>query len=150
MHAKTAYNTPTPKANKHNTYTCASAFRLATLGGAECVNMADRIGSIEPGKLADIVLYDALSPNLAGCSDPFRGIAIHATGQDVEWVIVNGKVVKKAGRLTPVTTASGIEDWLAVAKRLRERQEVLRGKLSQYDLEDRYARVVKSLGTKFA
>jgi cytosine/adenosine deaminase-related metal-dependent hydrolase len=150
LHAQTAYNTSTPKANKHNSYSCASAFRLATLGGAECVNMADRIGTVEPGKLADIVLYDALSPNLAGVSDPFRGIAIHATGQDVEWVFVNGKVVKKAGALVPITTSVGLEDWPAVARRLRERQAVVRGKLAQYDLEERYVHVANSLGATFA
>lgn len=51
------------KPPKHNKFTSADAFRLATLGGAECLNMSHLIGSIEVGKKADIVIFDATSAN---------------------------------------------------------------------------------------
>ena len=111
---------------------------------------ADRIGSIEPGKLADIVLYDADSINLAGCTDPFKGIVIHATAQDVDLVMVNGTIVKKDGRLLPVATSRGAEEWPKIAARLKTRITGIQKRLAGTDLDARYDTVAKILHYDFA
>lgn len=114
-----------PKYNKHRS---ADAFRLATLGGAEALNMADRIGSIEVGKKADLVVFDADSVNLAGIVDPIQGITFHATNADVELVMVNGEVVKRNGKLTKV-------EWGPVARELRKKAADVRERFPPETLE---------------
>ncbi|TFK45877.1 Metallo-dependent hydrolase [Heliocybe sulcata] len=115
----------------YNNLPAASAFRLATLGGAEAAHVSSKLGSLEVGKLADIVIYDADSINLAGCRDPFRGIALHATGADVETVIVNGEIVKRDGKLVR-------KQWKEVAKQLKHQQDSLRERLARIDLDEQY------------
>ncbi|KDQ57003.1 hypothetical protein JAAARDRAFT_178495 [Jaapia argillacea MUCL 33604] len=131
------------RGHQYNNIKAASAFRLATLGGAEAAHVASDLGSIEVGKLADILLYDATSVNLASCSDPFRGIVIHATAEDVEWVIVNGEVVKKEGKLVR-------KEWSQVAKELKCRAAKIREQLSKYDLDERYNAIVRQFGLPVA
>jgi cytosine/adenosine deaminase-related metal-dependent hydrolase len=44
--------------------TVEEAFNLGTLGGARAIGMQDKIGTLKPGYLADIVVWDALSPGM--------------------------------------------------------------------------------------
>jgi 5-methylthioadenosine/S-adenosylhomocysteine deaminase len=73
--------------------------RLATLDGARVWNLDDEIGSLTPGKLADIAIIDMRSPHLDGYGDPVAVMVLGAGPADVETVIVGGDVVKRDGRL---------------------------------------------------
>jgi cytosine/adenosine deaminase-related metal-dependent hydrolase len=73
--------------------------RLATLDGARVWNLDDEIGSLTPGKLADIAIVDMRSPHLDGFGDPVAVMVLGAGPADVETVIVGGDVVKRDGRL---------------------------------------------------
>ncbi|THH15252.1 hypothetical protein EW146_g5197 [Bondarzewia mesenterica] len=115
---------------------------------AQAAHASTTVGSIEPGKLADIVLYDADSINLAGCTDPFRGVVMHATAQDVAWVFVGGKVVKREGRLVPVEhSGEGKKgrEWGDVARVLKERMEGIRARVKGVDMEARYTQVAQAI-----
>ncbi|CCM01752.1 uncharacterized protein FIBRA_03818 [Fibroporia radiculosa] len=130
--------------NKHtlpqyNNETCADAFRLATLGGAEALNMSNIIGSIEVGKKADIVIFDTDSPNLAGIDDPILGVTFHATNADVELVMVNGEIVKRNGRLTKVL-------WGPVARELKQRANEVRERFPRDFLEARWNKYYQANG----
>ncbi|KZT66045.1 Metallo-dependent hydrolase [Daedalea quercina L-15889] len=114
-----------PKCNRH---LCADAFRLATLGGAEALNLHDKIGTIEVGKKADIVVFDTDSANLAGIDDPISGITFHATNADVELVMVNGEILKRDGRLTKVP-------WGPVAQELKQKAREVRERFPREELE---------------
>ena len=81
--------------------------------------MSDSIGTIEVGKKADIVIFDAQSANLAGCPDPFQGVVFHASNADVETVFVNGEIVKRDFKLTKVA-------WGPVAKELKAKGDEIR------------------------
>jgi 5-methylthioadenosine/S-adenosylhomocysteine deaminase len=71
-----------------------------TRDGAAAIGMGDRVGSLEVGKRADIVLLDNRSPSLAPLVDGY-GVLVHsASGHDVDTVIVDGRVVLSGGRLT--------------------------------------------------
>lgn len=129
MHEKIRNEATT--APPHNKFNSADAFRLATLGGAEALNLSRLIGTIEEGKKADIVIYDALSANLAGICDPFQGIVFHASNADIETVLVNGEVLKRNGRLTKV-------DWSSVAKDLHQAAEGIRARLPDDVLENKW------------
>jgi 5-methylthioadenosine/S-adenosylhomocysteine deaminase len=73
--------------------------RLATLEGARVWNMDHEIGSLTPGKQADITIIDMRSPHLDGYGDSVATMVLGAGPADVETVIVGGDVVKRQGQL---------------------------------------------------
>ena len=113
-----------------NKYSCVDAFRLGTLGGAEALNLANLIGSVEVGKRADLLIFDGDSVNLAGAEDPIAGVVFHASSEDIEYVLVDGEIVKKGGKL--------VRDWAPVAKELRQRANDLRERWPADALEARW------------
>ena len=80
---------------------CADALRWGTLGGARALGLEDRIGSLSPGKQADVVLLRGDSLGMAGWdrAHPERAIVLHARVDDVDTVLVGGEVVKTGGRM---------------------------------------------------
>jgi len=78
-----------------------TVFDLATMGGARALGIAELVGTIEPGKRADIVVLRRdrahVSP-LAG-TDPVASVVYAHAGADVDTVIVDGEVVVRGGRL---------------------------------------------------
>ena len=72
--------------------------RIATLEGAQTLGIGDRIGSLEPGKKADLIMLNLKVPHMTPVlSRPVRNIAPNivysARGDEVETVIIDGKVV---------------------------------------------------------
>ncbi|MEO0400394.1 MAG: amidohydrolase family protein, partial [Pseudomonadota bacterium] len=67
----------------------------ATMGGAKAINLDDRIGSLTPGKQADIVLMRARGP----MNDPATTIVTAMDTSNVDTVIVAGKTQKRAGAM---------------------------------------------------
>lgn len=73
------------------------ALDMATLGGAQAFGRSD-LGSLEPGKLADVVVLDARGPRLQPLHDPVSQVVYSARGGDVEHVVVHGKLVVRDRR----------------------------------------------------
>ncbi len=85
------------------TVLCAEkVVEMATLGGARVLGMADRIGSIAPGKCADIILVNMDKPHLTPLYNPFSHLVYAASGADVVTSIIDGKVVMKDRRLLTI------------------------------------------------
>ncbi|MAT06935.1 MAG: N-ethylammeline chlorohydrolase [Acidimicrobiaceae bacterium] len=78
------------------------AFDMATMGGARAVGLADRIGSIEVGKRADLVVIERGGAHVApiGRSDPFSQLVYAHTAADVRDVLVEGRAVVRDRTLT--------------------------------------------------
>jgi len=76
-----------------------SVLRLATLGGAAALGMADSIGSLEVGKQADLILIDTRQPHLTPMYSPVSHVVYAAKGADVREVMVAGKWRVKNGKL---------------------------------------------------
>jgi 5-methylthioadenosine/S-adenosylhomocysteine deaminase len=71
---------------------------MATMGGAKSLGMEDRIGSITPGKKADLLLIkNDQSPAMTPILNPTAHVVYQAGTADIHTVVVNGKVVKYAG-----------------------------------------------------
>lgn len=68
---------------------------MMTINAARALNMAEHIGSLEVGKQADIAIVDARQPHLIPQILPVSRLVNHAAGQDVETVIVAGKVLMR-------------------------------------------------------
>ncbi|HAN72109.1 MAG TPA: N-ethylammeline chlorohydrolase [Actinobacteria bacterium] len=71
----------------------ADVVRMATLEGARSLGLGDRLGSVEVGKEADLVLIDARVPHLTPLHDPYTAVVFAAGRSDVRHVLVAGQVV---------------------------------------------------------
>jgi cytosine/adenosine deaminase-related metal-dependent hydrolase len=76
------------------------ALELATLTGAQALGVGDDIGSLEPGKKADLVLFDTQRPEWQALFNPVNNLVYNADGRSVHTVIVDGRVVVDAYRQT--------------------------------------------------
>jgi 5-methylthioadenosine/S-adenosylhomocysteine deaminase len=73
---------------------------MQTRAGAEAVGLADRIGSLEPGKRADLVIRTDRIPEAHPGMDPVREAVLVSRSKSVDTVIVDGQIVVRGGRLT--------------------------------------------------
>lgn len=71
----------------------------ATIGGAQVAGIADRTGSLTPGKKADIVIIDGSAVNVAPVIDPVGAVVCAADVSNVKTVLVAGEVLKRDFRL---------------------------------------------------
>jgi 5-methylthioadenosine/S-adenosylhomocysteine deaminase len=82
------------------TITVRQALELATIKSAQCIGLDRRIGSLTPGKQADVVLLRKSDINMRAAADPIAAIVLHAGVANVDTVIINGNIVKQDGKLT--------------------------------------------------
>jgi len=73
---------------------------MATIRGAEALLLERQVGSIEPGKRADLVLYDADTPEWRPLLNPVNNLVYAASGASVRTVLIDGRVVLDEGRIT--------------------------------------------------
>jgi 5-methylthioadenosine/S-adenosylhomocysteine deaminase len=81
-----------------------AVLKMATLGGAEALRMEDRIGSLEPGKRADLVVLDLSAPAALPLFDPVSHVVYSASSRAVETVIVEGKILMDRRRIRTLDT----------------------------------------------
>ena len=86
--------------------TAREVLHMATLGGARALGMAEEIGSLEPGKAADLVLFPEHSPSLANIHDPYQKLVYCASVRDVAQVWVAGEPVVADGQVLRVDVAA--------------------------------------------
>jgi len=72
-----------------------SVLTMATRGSAAVLGLEHEIGSLEPGKRADIIVVDTRSPHLTPMYNPFSHIVYAARGADVRHTVINGRVVMR-------------------------------------------------------
>ncbi|MDY6973222.1 MAG: amidohydrolase [Thermodesulfobacteriota bacterium] len=76
---------------------------MATVNGARCALWDNEIGSLEPGKMADVTIFDTQRPEWQPLyTNPLVNLVYSATGSSVDTVLVGGRVLIKAGRLLNV------------------------------------------------
>ncbi len=82
-----------------------TALLMATRNGAEILGLGDKIGSIKPGKRADLVIADLDQPHLMPLYDIYSHITYCLRPSDIETVMVNGKIVVENGKPTTMDEA---------------------------------------------
>ncbi|MEE2951396.1 MAG: amidohydrolase family protein [Pseudomonadota bacterium] len=102
-----------------------TVFEAATMGGARAMGLETEIGSLEPGKKADIVLLDYRRPHLTPCLDPLGNLVHVAQGRDVEMVFVDGRLVVEGGRSVLIDQDTIVHDAQKAAEALWARAKVL-------------------------
>jgi 5-methylthioadenosine/S-adenosylhomocysteine deaminase len=96
-----------------------AVFRLATRDGARSLGLGDRVGSIEPGKLADLVLVDANGPEAVPLYDVYSQLVYALKGGSVRTVVVGGRVVLRDRQSLTLDAAEVVSRARAIADRIR-------------------------------
>ncbi len=81
-----------------------------TVDAAEAIGMADRLGTVAPGYLADLVVINFEGLHTAPNYSLLDNIIYCCTGRDVDTVVVNGRVVVSGGKLTTLDEAQLVEE----------------------------------------
>jgi 5-methylthioadenosine/S-adenosylhomocysteine deaminase len=98
-----------------------TAFAMATIAGAEAIGLGDRIGSLETGKAADVVIHDGRSAAWSPPGDPALQLVWGTDGRSVRDVVVDGKVVVRDSRCTTVDEQALHEAAIEIRAHLLER-----------------------------
>ena len=93
------------------------ALRIGTMGGARNLGRTDEIGSLEPGKLADLALWDLSGLGHADIADPV-GALVFGPPAPVKLLTVGGRTVVRDGELVTADEAELARDCRAAARRL--------------------------------
>ena len=79
--------------------TCRQALEWATINGAKMLGLDHRVGSLTPGKQADVLLLRAGDLNMFPVHDPIASVVMQAGLANVDTVLVAGRAVKRHGKL---------------------------------------------------
>ncbi|MFE7840604.1 amidohydrolase [Streptomyces sp. NPDC057474] len=91
------------------------AVRMATIEGARALGLGDHLGSLEPGKRADLIVLDLGGPHLRPRHDPWSTLAYAAHSADVRDTVVEGRVLMRERVLTTLDEAAALADLEALA-----------------------------------
>jgi cytosine/adenosine deaminase-related metal-dependent hydrolase len=72
---------------------------LATIDGARSMGIDGSVGSLTPGKRADLIMVDTRALNLAVLTEPAHLLVEAAQPANVDTVIIDGRILKRGGRL---------------------------------------------------
>jgi 5-methylthioadenosine/S-adenosylhomocysteine deaminase len=96
--------------------------KLATIDGARDLGIADRTGSLTPGKRADLILVRTTDVNLAPVLDPAHSLVYAAQPANVDTVVVDGRILRRGGEFTALdqerVVAEATESLLALHARV--------------------------------
>ena len=97
-----------------------TALDLATMGGARAMGMERLIGSLEPGKRADLIAVSMSAARQTPSYDAVSHLVYVTRGDDVRSTIVNGKILMKDRQVRTLDRAAVIADANALAQKVRE------------------------------
>ena len=83
--------------------------QLATLDGAVDLGIADKTGSLTPGKRADIILVRTTDINMTPVGDPYEALVSLAQPGNVDTVIVDGRILRRSGKFTALDHAKVVK-----------------------------------------
>jgi cytosine/adenosine deaminase-related metal-dependent hydrolase len=100
--------------------TAREALALATIEGARCLGREDEIGSLEPGKLADVALWRLDGLDHAGIEDPIAALVL-GRAQQVDTLLVGGRPIVDGGELRTADVDEVAAQIARESRRLQER-----------------------------
>ena len=101
--------------------TARRVLELGTIEGARSMGMADKIGSLKPGKRADLIMVSTRDINLAVFGDPAHMLVTAAQPANVDTVVIDGRILKRSGRLVHLNVAQIATDAANASAALRKR-----------------------------
>jgi 5-methylthioadenosine/S-adenosylhomocysteine deaminase len=96
-----------------------TAVRMATVGGARVLGLEKQIGSLEPGKRADIIIVSMSAARQTPMYEPLSHLVYVTRGDDVQTTIVNGKVLMRNRKVLTLDRAAILRDAKTWATRVQ-------------------------------
>ena len=96
-----------------------TALEMATVGGARVLGMADRIGSLEPVKRADLIVVSMAAARQTPLYDPISHLVYVTRGDDVRTTVVNGKVLMRDRKVLTLNEGSVLNEAREWAAKVR-------------------------------
>lgn len=96
-----------------------TALEMATIGGARVIGRDKDLGSLEAGKLADVIVVRMDQPRQTPMYDPISHLVYSTRGDDVETTIVNGRVLMRGGKVLSLDQRQVLADANAAAALVR-------------------------------
>jgi cytosine/adenosine deaminase-related metal-dependent hydrolase len=125
---KAIHNVANGEAKSEFAMPARRALEMATMGGARALGLADRVGSLTPGKRADIILVRTTDLNMAPFTEPAHMIVQSANPSNVDTVMIDGRILKRGGKLVGFDVARIVAEANDTATRVRaEAERVNRG-----------------------
>jgi cytosine/adenosine deaminase-related metal-dependent hydrolase len=94
---------------------------LATIDGARDLGLADKIGSLTPGKRADLILVRATDLNMAPVGDPYDAMVFLAQPGNIDIVVVDGRILRRKSQFTALDPAQVSREAAETIAALRSR-----------------------------
>jgi 5-methylthioadenosine/S-adenosylhomocysteine deaminase len=98
----------------------ATALRMATIDGARAIGLDREVGSLEAGKRADLIVVSMRSARQTPMYDPASHLVYVTRGDDVQTVVVNGKIVMRDRRVLTLNESAVLDEAAGWAARIRE------------------------------
>jgi cytosine/adenosine deaminase-related metal-dependent hydrolase len=95
--------------------------QLATIDGAIDLGIAERTGSLTPGKRADLILVRTGEINVAPMSDPYQALVSFAQPSNIDTVVVDGRILRRGGTFTALDPVEVLKEAAECAASLRAR-----------------------------
>ena len=96
-----------------------TALEMATTGGARALGMADRLGSLEAGKLADLITVRMDQARQTPLYDPISHLVYTTRGDDVDTTIVNGQILMRGRKVRTLDAIAVLAEARAAADQVR-------------------------------
>lgn len=97
--------------------------KFATINGAKALNLENKIGSIEEGKCADLIVVNIDKENMKPLNNIFANIVYNAKGTNVETSIVNGKVLMENRKINYIDEKKIYNECEKIIKRINNKQD---------------------------
>jgi 5-methylthioadenosine/S-adenosylhomocysteine deaminase len=97
-----------------------AVIRMATIDGARALGLEDEIGSLEPGKQADLIIINTSVPHLTPLHHPASAIVYAAKGSDVQTVMVGGRLLVKDRLIAAVDVHAVMEHAILISRSLTD------------------------------
>ncbi|MFM0047684.1 amidohydrolase family protein [Paraburkholderia sediminicola] len=105
----------------HSTISTSEALSWITIRGAEALGLQDRVGSLTPGKQADVVLIRADGLSMRPVHDPVSAVLMQGSAANVDTVLVAGEFKKRAGKLLYEQLEERLDELDASGNRINNR-----------------------------
>jgi 5-methylthioadenosine/S-adenosylhomocysteine deaminase len=99
-----------------------TVLRMATINGARALGLGERIGSIETGKQADLIVLGTRTPHLTPMYHPASHLVYSARGSDVSTVVIAGRIVMRDRRILTFDAEAAMDEVNRLATAIRARR----------------------------
>ncbi|MFL5002822.1 MAG: amidohydrolase family protein [Xanthobacteraceae bacterium] len=96
------------------------ALEMGTIDGARALGIDDKVGSLKPGKRADLIMVSTREPNLGVFTDPAHMLVEATESANIDTVVVDGRIIKRNGKMIGVAADQVVAEAAAALDKLRK------------------------------